>query len=272
MPFNFELTISGLCVIVLKSQDDKPTTPTAVEILCVAAYGHRPRLNYPPLWVYPTGRVEPELCVDPTGQRIASLDIRNTTLHLDFGNNPATEFTLDWGNTGATTPPAEEWMHWVPSVQDLGLTGIRLSDPHMHDQLVRGVSARLSLPPGTIFARNIVLDIDDEYAVWNFPAVGIERALANEIVYRAEGVEHLQITWEDRKLEYERYADLKMCLSNDMEYVPSAYSDEYTELHHLSHLEVLADPLLNVQVPTLVQFQHTGHPICNQVFFVDKRI
>ncbi|HTG33183.1 MAG TPA: hypothetical protein VLB76_09650 [Thermoanaerobaculia bacterium] len=304
MPFNLELTISGLCVIVLKSPNDRPPTPTAVDIVCIAAYGHRSRLSYPPEFVSADGEVEPELCVDSTGQRIAVLDIRDRVLSLQARPNAA-EFSLEWGDTTKKTPPYdvdERWMQWIPSIADLGLTGIRLKEDDAHEHLhhihgkrrhsrkasrntaqkysqgvqddnillARGMSSRMSLPPGRLFARNILKDEDDEYFVWGFPGSGAQRALANEIVYRAEGLEQLLVSWDDKQLSYDRESDLYLCVSNDMEIVPSSYSDGDTELHHMAFLENLADPLMPVQIPKVVDTRRTGRPICNQVYFVDK--
>jgi hypothetical protein len=304
MPFNFELTISGLCVIVLKSKVDRPPTPTAVDIVCVAAYGHQPRLSYSPDLISPDGEVEPELCVDSTGQRIAFLDIRDRV--LSFQSQPAAaEFTLEWGDQTKETPPYkvdQYWMQWIPSIADLGLTGIRLKEEdghrhlhHVHGQshhprkvsrnpakklsrdvqeettlLARGMSSRISLPPGQLFARNVLKDEDDEYLVWGFPGSGARRALANEVVYRAEGLEELVMYWDDKQLPYDRESDLSVCISNDMETVPSSYSDGDTELHHMAFLENLADPLMPVQIPKVIGTSRTGRPICNQVYFVDK--
>jgi hypothetical protein len=303
MPFNFELTISGLCVIVLKADKDRPPTPTAVDIVCVAAYGHRPRLSYPPEFVSAHGEVEPELCVDSTGQRIAFLDIRDRILSLQTPPSAA-EFTLEWGDPTKKTPPYdvdEHWMQWIPSIADLGLTGIRLKEDDAHEHLhhihrrsrhprkvsrntsqkysrgvqdepllVRGMSSRISLPPGRLFSRSVLKDEDDEYLVWKFPGYGAQRALANEIVYRAEGLEQLMLSWDDKHLQYKRESDLCFCISNDMETVPSFYSDGDTELHHMAFLENLADPLMPVQIPKVVDTRRTGRPICNQVYFVDK--
>lgn len=264
MPFNFELTISGLCVIVLKSKIDRPPTPSAVDILCVAAYGHRPRLSYFPEYVDLEWDSEPELRLDPKGTRIASLDVSNLDLKLALKNNPATAFDLNWGDKAKNQPPTsaeESWMQWVPSVPDLDLAAIRIAG------MSYGIGARLSLPFGKIYARNVVKDEANNYALWEFPSVN--RALANEVVYSAPNVDSLTITWDTHQLTYARNKDLLMCLSNDMDTVPSDYSAGTTELHHMAHLQNLAEPPKSVKVPKLHTAKKTGRPICNQVYFVD---
>lgn len=271
MAMNFELTISGLCVVVLKSQIPRPPKPTAVDILCVGAYYHRPLLTYHPEYFKLVKRLEPELCVDVIGTRVASIDVGDRALTLKFDTNPHSEFDLNWGDKNKKAPPTkadEKWMQWIPSVEDLGLKGVRIGKPN---QIVHGVSARLSLPPGILYARNVVKDRNGvDYALWDFAGSGDQRALANEIVYRAEGVKHPQITWDDQKLEASRDADVQMCLSNDMQAVPSTYTQGVTELHHLVHMEHVADPLVNVKIPKIKAQQRTGRPICNQIYFLDK--
>jgi hypothetical protein len=42
---DIEMIITGLCVLVFKSKEKRPTQPEGVEVLCVHAHGHRPRLS-----------------------------------------------------------------------------------------------------------------------------------------------------------------------------------------------------------------------------------
>jgi hypothetical protein len=263
---NFELTISGLCVIVLKSKDDKPENPAEVEVLCPDAHGHKPRLSYRPEGVIT--EVEPDLFIDPQGGRIASLDLTGKVLSLDLGTNPHTKFSLDWGTGTGKVPPEEKWMRWVPSDQDLGLKGIRLAKP---GTLPKGASARLALQPGNIEARAVVRTSDTkDYILWNFPAKNFERALANEVVYSARGVQHVKVLWGTESLFVSRTGTLEMAISNDLAIVPKNYNEGVKKLEHLSHVEVLAEPPAKVNIPIIVEVERTGRPICNQLIFVDK--
>jgi hypothetical protein len=270
---NIELTISGLCVIVFKSKQDRPPQPEAVEILCVDAPGHRPRLSYFPDWVEAfESKSSPELVVDPRGGKLATLDLHGRVVTLQFGKRYRANCSVTWG-TETQVPPkpaAEAWMNWVPAAQELGIQAIRLGKP---DELPRGASARLLLPPGDLKARSVIQDPQGQhYLVWKFPAQpGVKRAVANDVVYRATGITNASFSWGAQQLSFDRDdATLQLALSADMVKVPSDYNAGTKELGHLASLYRLAVPRVKVQVPKLSGYQRTGHPICNSVHFVDK--
>jgi hypothetical protein len=271
MAFDFELTISGLCVIVLKSQEDRPEKPQAVDILCAAAHHHRSLLSYLPGDVLAVN-VEPALNVDPTGGRIASLDLSDKVVDLHFQSNPHTDFSLKWSTIASTNPPEEGWMDWVPSLSDIGFQGLQ---PLLPGELPTGAGARLSLPPGELASRNVVHNQGrPDYALWKFPAAGNKKqAVANEVVYKAFQVEDLTLDWgeADTHLRVSGSGGIvRMAISNDMAFVPQDYSDDSGALEHLSHLGGLTSLIDTFMAPSVSSSQRTGHPICNQVLFIDK--
>lgn len=277
---DFELTISGLCVIVLQSKDDYPKKPAGIEVLCPDAHGHRARLTYDPEQAIT--EIEPALHIDSRGARFASLDLTDIRqpLNLDFGASPPTEFLLDWGDISKEVPEQvaqEKWMSWVPSDQDLGLKGIRVEkDPN---KLPTGAAARLILNPGSVEARSTVKnkgtrEETERYIKWKFPAVNIKRAVANEVVYRVQGVQHVIVWWgrggQNEKIFMSHNGTRRMAISNDLAVVSNTYNDPQDKLDHLTHLEVLALDNKKVQAPEISKDDRTGRPICNQIFFVDK--
>jgi hypothetical protein len=272
MPMNFELTISGMCVIALKSDSDeeRPAHPDEVDVLCVGACEHRPRLSYLPHEVNPQA-VEPDLVIDPWGVRSASVDLTQQALKLDFKNNPETYFSLTWGEEGTATPLDESAMNWVPTADDLGFKKLELGQA---GQIPGGVNARLSLPYGKLFCRNVVRDpVSSAYLVWDFPAKGIKRALANEVVYRAQGVTDLTLTSHDgtELLSADKSeGTLYMSISNDLGKVPKDYRGGIEALDHLSHLQSMAPDGVAFDPPKVDSPKRTGHPICNQVLYMYK--
>jgi hypothetical protein len=269
---DFELAITGLCVIVPKSKDDYPKQPDAVDVLCVGAHHHRPTLSFWPEDMEPISQndyIEPSLCVDPTGRRIASLDISNRVVSFTFGNNQNT-FSLAWGPDSAVKPPEDRWMNWIAPVNFLGIKGVRLGKP---GEVPEGAGARLTLQPGEIEAKEIILNHKGQGAQWEFPSAGKQRALANQVIYRVPSVDYVKLHVDgiERMISTATNSKLTMSLSNDLRSVPYDYNLGVDELYHLSHLAHLAEPPAAVVPPKLVkEFQRTGKPICNQVLFVDK--
>lgn len=271
---DFELTISGLCLIVLNSQDDRPKNPDKIEVLCVGASEHRPRMSYLPAEVHPIS-VEPSLVVDPLGVQSASLDIAGKSLALDFGTNPTEGFSLKWAeqNGNGNAPLDESLMDWVPTAAELGFDELNVGDP---GTIPPGVLARLSLPPGKLMSRKVVRNpVSGSYFVWEFPAKpGLERALANEVVYRAEEVEDLNLTASDGTvlLEADKSSGtLYMSISNDLNLVHSNFRLGVDTLDHLSDLQNLAASPNTFGPPRIARVtQRTGHPICNQVLYLNR--
>src|SRR5258708_6857638 len=95
----FELTISGLCLVVLKSDQKMPIHPEAVDVVCPKDDMHRARLCYSPDVIranYPNlvkeGYTDPKMTVDTKGRRIASLDLADSFLELAFSDTPYENF------------------------------------------------------------------------------------------------------------------------------------------------------------------------------------
>lgn len=275
---NFELTISGLNIIVLKSAEDRPKNPDNVDVICPAADMHRARLSYAPEDCVPARTFEPELVVGRGGERIASEDCRKHRYKVTFVNDIyERKFNLKWSPLEYSEPLTEEFMDWLPSLDDLGFKGFRVGSGIPH-----GAASRFSLPPGDVTCYEITRDPHtNETLLWNFPSAyggdGMTCALANLIVYRATDIQTLQIT-RDRKTiltsTLPNNGTLRMCLSNDMANVPYDYNDPQESLKHLEHLKCIVKEKVPFVAPRIVPRekggQRTGHPICNGVVFVDK--
>lgn len=281
---NFELTISGLCVIVLRSPDERPTQPTAVDVLCVGGAHHdhhdhssrplhQPRLSYLPGQVQ-TEHATAELVVGPDGERIAFLDLTDQALALGFRETPYTEFSVTWGPADREAPSSRDedtWMNWVPAVQDLGFEGLRLGQP---GELVSGAGAVISLPKGELAARNVVRKPGtEEPFLWKFSGNGEakKRAVANEVVFTAWNVDDVYFLRNGKKyLESSMAAGatLRMAVSNDLASVTPDYNDGIDALKHLDHIGALAASRPAFQQPKLFDSGRTGHPICNQALYV----
>lgn len=270
---DFELTISGLCVVAIQSSGD-PTAPAAVDILCPKAHCHRARLNFNFAEVQRAKNppVEPEMVIDPSGARFGSLDLRDRFLTIDFTSTPYDAFVVQRGPADSTTPPSEKWLNWVPTLEEIGFETFKLGSDKPH-----GALARISLPKGELECRKVVRDADTQkFALWEFPAVidkatgkPIRKAIANEIVFRAASVGDLLICDQEgrRVLTAERPegTTLKMSISNDLHALTVDTPMETTVLEHLKHVESLAEPA-RFLAPRLADEQRTGAgPICSQV-------
>lgn len=271
---DFELIISGLCVIALKSGTAQPANPDAVDIICPEAGMHRPRLNYPPIDVQPDINLMPDMVVDNLGDRFASLDLSGGNfLDLSFSESPYNEFSLQWeGDPMQQEPGSPESMNWVPRLADLGFGDFTVADPPV---VPTGAAARFALPYGQLICADVVKRKNGTTALWSFPAAergaGHIRAVANFVRYRIKGVGNLTIKRNNAVIltAAASVPSLTMCLSDDVDKVPYDYNSDQTQLDHLAHL---GDHLTtgNFQVPTLYDPQNpvrTAHPICNQVLF-----
>ena len=268
---NFELTISGLCVIVLKAKEAKPEHPTAVDIIIPQACHHAGRLTYLPSPVKHVRKVQPKLVIDEAAGRIASLDINQAALQLTFGTNPNTKFDVHWGAYGQTpsAPWEETCLEWLPRLEELGFEPFRVGPP---GTLPTGASARLTLPPGKLATRQIIKNPDtNQYLRWKFPAVNVRKALANEIIYTVDGADNMNIV--DSSGAQTLYSKekgirpVRMCITNDLEYVPYNYGGSSAALEHLRHVDSMASGTF--QKPIEVNDERTGHPICMSVIFVN---
>jgi hypothetical protein len=280
---DFELTISGLWVLALQSSDindTHPVEPEAVDIIIPAAHHHHPRLSYLPSEVIPHPALEPQMVIDPRGGRIANLPVQGMVLELSFSNGSTTPFHLEWSEPRPEAPLLESSLTWLPTLAELGFDKFSLGDP---GTLPKGAATRLRLPEGELFARNIVRTPDGAgYLLWNFPVGETTRALANEIVFRARGVDDAIFSLDGKTILASNLGPagtLRMSLANDISIVPSNYNSPQTNLDHLSHLAVLAPMRTpSFQPPTVVDAMprppapaRTVKPICNGVVFVYGR-
>jgi len=280
-PMKLRLTLSGLCVIVLHSQEDYPKNPDAVEILCVGAHGHTPRLSYWPE-DRSSGTLDAALQVDPGARKSVALEIKNQVVTLDVRRNSDPKFNLGWGENPDARKPhntaAERQMNWVPRTGDLGIEELnRAADPK---SLPAGTAARLILPPGDLYAANMVKDRETgKYSLWKFKGDKI-RALANTVIYEATDLTYAQLHCqsgareESVSFEWVDGRTVEIGLSNDMEKIGSGYTGRQKNLDHLKHLEALSDQRTQIFIPELCEGPddglRTGHPICPLTLHVHK--
>src|ERR1043165_4055978 len=227
----FELTISGLCIIALKSQQPNPVMPDQVDIIVPDAHHHTSRLSYKPAQFSPRKNPEftPDMFVDPTGVNVASFNMQGQALTFAFGTNPMDKHRVHWAPDPAAQKPASPWLetcaNWLPKIEDLGFGKFEIGDP---GTLPKGARARITLPPGALCTRKVVAQQDtNEYILWNFPATGVNRVLTNDVTYIADHVEDLTITdAAGSPILSASLGDtetLQMCISNDVTVVPVNY-------------------------------------------------
>jgi hypothetical protein len=277
MSFTVELTISGLILTVLKSKGDPaPKHPAAIDLLCPTDRMHRSRLSYNPLHVTMEDD-KAEMIVDVEGNRIASYDLQETVLEFVRVNQPNDGFTVKWTKGDPVIPGSsseEEWMNWVPSLADLGFGKFTMPD----SGLPGGANTRVVLPPGTLLSQSIVRDRKNEYIVYAFPANGKKSALANDLVFRTEVADTMRVTVNGSDIltinQVAGVDTIRMCLSNDMRFMPSTYGSGAAALIHMKHFDSIAPKQLQVfasgkfEPPTPVDDQLTGDPICNGARYV----
>jgi hypothetical protein len=281
----FELTISGLVVIALQSSagEERPEHPQAIDIIVPDDHHHGPeshrhtcRLNYLPNEVLPVpaDMKLPEMTVDPIGTRIASLILQGRALEFKLDGNTTSEYTVKWGPP-AVQPAAkseEDTLNWIPKIGDLGFNDFQVGAA---GSLPSGARARITLPPGVLGSRNLIADhITDELIVWKFPAVNIQRVLANEVVFKATA-HKVSIVENGQELLSSTLAEndtLKMSLSQETTYVPLDYNNPSKMLAHLSHFNILTEVSdKGFQEPVVADPQErTGKPLCMGVVLVHK--
>lgn len=278
---DFELTISGLCLLVMKPKipgDSMPVDPTNVEVFCPAAHHHRAVLCYEPEGVKTD--LEPELVVGYRGKRYAQLDLMGQVWSLKLEEGPR-EFTVNWGTpkddpripeTGQQAPAGaaeEDWLHWVPRLAEIGFSGFEMPGD---GQLPPLGATRFALPWGSIYAADIVGDDDqaDGYSRWRFPAAADRvRTLANHMVFQARGVDKVTVaSTVGATLSVEGGASLHMSLSHDLARVPRDYNQGGDVLDHLAVLEGMGWITGDFEAPERVSERATAKPICNGIVHV----
>lgn len=293
---DFELTISGLCVLALRrAHDDSSEQPTrleAAQVLCVGPVAmphgehghpmhgdhpeHRPRLSYDPKDLI-TAHVFADLVVDAMGQTIASLDLAGKTIELAVAGNPHQAIEASWGDPDKEAPADNDeteqaWLNWIPSFKDLGFSGLNLVQD---GGAVNGASVVLSLPNGILSAHNVVRGVEPpDVLTWKFPATETrtseakKRAIANDIRFVAKDVTSVTVTVDGQSLTSARSKGvLKMSISNDLAKVTPDFTDGSKSLRHLEVIQALASGGA-FKAPEAPDEQRTGHPICNQALFI----
>lgn len=270
---DIELVISGLCVVVFKSKEGpRPTTPLGIEVLCVHGKGHRPRLSYPPE-LAAGNSLMPDLIITPEGKKIASLGLTRKVGTLRFGNDHR-PYSLKWGKEVPLPDPkscAEDCMNWVPSTSEIGVDKIHLGTSSRN--LPKGASSRLILPPGELRVRTVVKDPQAKALLWKFPAKpGLERAIANDVRFHAKDIGMATFDWGGGGvLEFQTSGTLEVSIGTDMVNVHKDFGEPVQALTHLKYIKELAVGKPKIQVPVLDNLAQTGHPICDQLHFVDTR-
>jgi len=287
--FDFELTISGLCVVVLKADDDRPTHPSAVDLLLVRGVSpdgavHKPRLSFwPSQDVTHNNPFTRRLEVNPRGRKHASIDIEGRVVRIEHKGG-GEDFQISWAQdpemeVPPDVPGAEELFDWVPHSRDLGLLGIHL--PQNETDLPTGSAARLILPPGDLLAQEVVRE-GGEPVRWKFPATGKERAIANQILYRAKGVRRVSCRFDSpaqtaageapQELTFlgGENVPVEIGVTNDVGELSPNYNGFQQTIVHLESLNGISTKG-TVQPPSAVLGPagggRTARPICNQVRF-----
>jgi hypothetical protein len=276
---NFELTISGLNIIAVNSNEAKPTKPNAIDVIAPYSEMHRPRLAFLPNQFIPDDPdtfIMPELVADVSGARIASEDAAKGGAGAGFyeiryvSSSGGKEFAMHWGPPKYDQPWSEEWMDWIPSLDDLGFKPLVMGGS---GTLPDGAVTRLTLPPGELICREMTRDADtDAILVWTFPSASagpLNRALANLVAYRVNDIDSLEVWRDGKRVLYANVSSVEtvqMNFSNDMAMVMADYNDPQTTLDHLQDLHSVAEYRVPWVAPSVVQDtpQQTGHPICNQ--------
>lgn len=293
---DFELTISGLCVLALRRANGdlsvQPTRLEAAQVLCVEPVAmphgehghhmhgdhseHRPRLSYDPRDLI-TQDVVADLVVDATGETIASLDLAGKTIELALAGNLHQAIEASWGDPDREAPAENDeteqaWLNWIPSLQDLGFDGL---NPAANGGAVQGASVVLSLPNGILSAHDIVRGVEPpDFLTWEFPATRTrangakKQAIANDIRFVAKDVASVTVTVDGQSLTSARSKGvLKMSISNDLAKVTPDFTDGSKSLRHLGVIQGLASGG-TFKAPEVPPEQKTGHPICNQALFI----
>jgi hypothetical protein len=272
----FELTISGLCVIAMQSQDKtanpRPRNPERVDIIVPDARHHKCRLVWDPKDALT--KIEPPLIVNTTGDTMASLDLDGRTnpqqamLKLDLRSKTNPGFEVSWGADAEKPAPSEEtWLNWVPTMEELGFPAFPVPAFGTH---ATGVRARIALPFGKIIAADVVTQRGSgSPLVWNFKG-GSRHVVANKVVFIADDIDKYDFQNERGEsllgLELQGPRVVQMCISNDMEKVPKDFNKGIADLSHLSHVDVLVpENVSTFATPTCDPGQRTGNRICTQV-------
>lgn len=298
--FDLELTISGLCVIVMKSEEGgKPRRPIEVDVLAPGvsqpaegdhahhgngkAMVHKPRLSFWPLGAQWDDEVPVYLQVHPRGHKQAVLDLADHVVAIECGLADRV-CRVEWTDERTPTPrgkSSERYFDWVPSVQDIGIAEIHTPDDA--SLLPPGASARLILPAGELYARRMVRDERGEPLVWGFDATGDQKVIANEVVFRTTAIEGVRLSLLDKQgnsrgdvdLETDPGDTLYLDFSNDVEKLPSDYNVNPQEtLEHVQYLASMATGSPRIRPPRASGRPHltgrarTAWPICHQTFYV----
>ena len=294
MAFDFELIISGLILTALKSTDARPVNPTAVDLIIPDDNMHRTRLNYMPLDFHPAQNADMD--IDTAGARIASLALGKS--FVEFVVSPSTQnaasvYTVKWGTEMQvpSQPSDEEWMNWVPGLDELGFDDFTIP---ASPGLPTGARLRIGLPFGQLAAREVVRDhVTGNYLVWEFPATDLDarkrlrRGVANDVIFRGSvtdsaagkgtlivkqnGVPILSTSGPAQKRTI-----VQMCLSNDVDIVDLTFGSGSKTLKHLEHFDKLAPVLTGkfstgiFQAPHVPSSLRTSDPVCNGTRYVYK--
>lgn len=272
---NLEITISGLVVIALKSTDGnpKPEHPDAIEIIVPDAHHHTCKWSYLPHEVLPAAGNEElaDMMIDHLGTRVASLTLQSRVLAFELADNSTKQHTVRWGPDAEkpAAPGEETWLNWIPKLEELGFSGFKVGPV---GTLPSGARARITLPPGLLASRNLIVDrFTNDLIPWKFPATkGATHVLANEVVFTATGqklsiVENGQ---ERRSATLGQNDTLQMCISHETTKVPRDYNDPSKLLAHLQHLDVLANDAEKFAEPVVSTQARTGRPICMGVVLI----
>jgi hypothetical protein len=234
MPFNAQLSFTGLGLVLLRSGGRRDPHPKAVELLLVrtpapeamgnmehpmgesrSGHGgdHSPvEPHLPRLWFQLDDLAEPEnfqfndLSVGVDGVPVVELvdEIVDASFSITAEGKEA-EFEVQWASdpravvSGPGAPL--DAIDWIPDIEEqFGLSSIFLPE----DPEAKGVYVtRVQLPPGKISTQSLFLNRDGSPAGWVFTAGGSQQALtprrvlAERLIWSREGLTSLHIDLDE---------------------------------------------------------------------------
>ncbi|HKV08186.1 MAG TPA: hypothetical protein VJ725_08620 [Thermoanaerobaculia bacterium] len=269
MPFNVQLSFTGLGVVLLQSGGRRNPHPKAVDFLLLRTPdpgghgghgGHalvEPHL--PRLWFELDDLAEPEnlrfndLRVGINGLPVVELDIKNEDFAITVeGENAG--FEVQWASDPKAVEPGRDApvdaIDWIPDIGDhFGLSSIILPGENNAKDVY---TTRVTLPPGKIATQHFLLSRDGSPAGWVFTdqvsaeALTPRRVLAERVIWSRENVTSLHIDLGDelifdgalREIRGEKKpVTVSLALTNLPE---TGLSGRFRDPSHFHHFETIA--------------------------------
>lgn len=174
MPFDFQLTFTGLCALIYEG--DK-AEPDRAAILLTKADHHHGQHRHVPLMSYDPRDVTDNSSVrdvhrfvpNPLGDEIALVDLRKT---VQVGDPDQVDLTASWGKSGPTPKPYEkDSLDWLPPLYGINRNAPGIPTPNPNAQPNHGLMAevaRIEIKGGHLKAADLTKGEDGAYVLWEF--------------------------------------------------------------------------------------------------------